>query len=477
MTEQAFNKADNPQRIAFIGGAASTIITLAYLVRDIKSGLASPAELVIFDKHGLNEGPAYRHRNPGFILNQPCGEDMNPFAEGGDGLPRSFINWLNSDQNRQKTEKAYHAGDFVSRGLYGDYLLYVKDWVQQEIQGRNDVTLRVVNANIAHVAKQQGQKTDAYTLTTEWGTTETAHGLVLATGHTYSPKIKHERYLPVYAGTDFGNQLQSLSQTTDTKTIIGSGASMADVVCAFEQLGHQGNYAVISPYGNTRWPYNPLAVKPADERIQGYVEAFLDSRDRRPTSEKLRSIVTTIQNAGFGPQYILAALLNNDQVKQDADLLKVTKAFYGNPLSPERFEKLAQLEKEGRLTTITDRVAEITPSADNKLVLRLETKSEQTAQHVIDCSVVNRGLTDTPRYLRDMIGAGVVQTTHNGQALPNSASDNGKIFAVGPITNAFKNGIGSFRDGYRDVAENVAKILRRPQPGFSPAAPQVPVVV
>ncbi|MFZ4761484.1 MAG: FAD/NAD(P)-binding protein [Alphaproteobacteria bacterium] len=446
---------NNPLTMSFVGGAASTHIALAYVLRDIEAGDINSQQVVfqVFDQYGLNNGPAYRLKSDDFFLNQPAGMEMNPFHEGGEGLPISFIEYLNRDGEQ------YVATDFVPRSLFGQYLEYIRDWIKDKIKELSNIELQIIPENISTIVQAANQP-GHYLLTTENGNNFFTDGVVLATGHVFQPKIEHDLYIASYADINFEERLQNAIQAENV-TLIGSGASMSDIVPAMERMGFGGVYHVISPYGDTGWIYNPQASVPEGEQVLQLLNLFIDqvNHDRAP-ADAMRDLLNNGEQLDIAPQFILAAGLKNEQVQADERLLRCVKAFYGNPLSPARYAAMEQLKNAGRLNFTTDRMVNIA-AEEEKLVLNLEKNSPIiTENSVIDCTVVHRGIRDRAGeihhpLLAQMFNHAIITTNAQDELSPIHPAGN-LVFVIGPPSNNLKNGIETFTPNYQLVSRAIS---------------------
>jgi hypothetical protein len=463
-------KITPPARIAFIGGAASTLATLAYLVRDLKDN-GTEADLHVFDPQGLNEGPAYQVENPAFFLNQPAGEEMDPFHQGGPGLPPSFLHFLTT----RYPAETYTAASFVPRALYGEYLRVIRDWIVGKVAATPQLKLIQHHSKVEEldiVGRNATGTPTKFRLHQDTGESLAVDVIVNAQGHGYEPRLSHQNYIPAYIGSQFESRLTALADTSTPESVVtflGSGASMIDIVGALEQAGYRGQYRAISPYANCAWAYDPNApvpTGPAAAKLQQLVQHYIDAPTDSAFAPLLRSLVDQAAAANIGPQYVLGALLQKDAVKADPARLSVAKAFYGNPLSAARYAQVEALTRQTtgktpRLTFEQDRIERLGVLDDHTLSLeRLGgTAVETLPGALIDCSVVQRGIRTSSGQiaqpvLRQQIELGLIQD-QNG-ALPIQSGTGFPVFAVGPVTNAQKNGIQTFCPGYKTVAQNIA---------------------
>lgn len=451
---------ENELKIGFIGAAASTIVTASYFVRDLKNDQAfkkTKIDAYIFDPEGFNTGPAYRFRSAASVLNQPAGQEMNPFHNGGPDLPPSFLEWL---QNR------YGSASFPPRRDFGTYLLDLADRLPKAGDSGNITVHEIKDAAVKIEETSTGARQHSFLLKTGRHGTVALDGFVLATGHTFSPRLDHSHYLAAYVGKDYEQRLAATANDTNEKIVIGSGASMVDNVSALEYFGNQGSYRIVSPYGNTCWPYDPEAPKPPDGKAQSYAETFVDSPySHRNPADSMRRVLKAAAHDGVAPQYVLSAVLAHPDVQQNEDVLKTVKAFYGNPLSPERFALLSRLEQEGRLNYDIDRVNDIQPEGNN-LRIDFGNSSEISKGHVIDCAVVHRGIRNAQGEISNPLIAQLVDdhiisvSNKSPDAIDPLTDPKKLIFAVGPVTNAFKNGIETFAPVYRAVAAELTTRLK-----------------
>ena len=474
MNTSSITGENNTLNIGFVGGAASTILTMAYLVRDLKEFPISDKNIIlhVFDPKGLNTGLAYNVKNEGFRLNQPAGDDMDAFLDGGSGLPKPFLKWLD------QTHVGYNTRSFAPRGLYGDYLLYVKEWLYEQTAKMPHVLIDIVRTKVSDV--QPSNQNGRYRVIGDNKSETMVDGIVLATGHTTSPRATHNQYLPSYVDDKFEHRLGEFAKDGGDKIIIGSGASMADMICALENMGSRSSYVVVSPQGRTGWSYDPYSPEPTAEQKE-YISKLVSTISKREVISPVQAINTTMKLAAkqeIAPQYVLKALLDDPYVQASSELLVAAKTVYGNPLSPDRHAMLETLEAEGRLTYQIGRIKKLSV-VEGDLYADFGNNAKQVFDRIIDCAVVDRGEKNqqgeisTP-LLAKLFDNNIIDALPPETKAVDLCPAAGKpIWAVGPLTNEYRNGLGTFRQGYRVVADMVANhvdgLLSVPKQAVRPA--------
>lgn len=480
-----FRSDDTLYKQGFIGGAASTISTLAYLIQERRGQKNRSIEALVFDPQGLNVGPGYNVTNPAFSLNQPSGQEMDPFHGGGEGLPKSFLEFLTEKYPGQ----GITAASYDTRPHYGEYLSYVIDWVREEAPKVgifiNEVPVLVDGITVA--GYDNAGKPTEYALTDNQGNVHAVNGVTIATGHTIEPRIKepHELYIGSYAGPNFEARLKALAEKSTPDSVInfaGSGASSVDIIAALENYGYKGTYNVISPYGKTYWNNDPDAPKPSDPNL---AKQLIDTFVRDARSNPLAAFNRALKHGaryGVAPLHVIVAAFEHPTVKARDELLNLVKTFYGNPLSPERFglmERLSQREagQPSRLQFEIGRADNPQPAGPHALTIDIFDGAATKVLHdpLVDCTITGRGTrrrdgSFTQQIFADIDRQGLL--AENNGALEFTSSRGHSFSAVGVVTNAFKNGIESFRPGYKRVAAFVSSQASAWVPGqvIRPAA-------
>ena len=102
--------------VAVIGAGFSGTLTAVHLVR-MSAGTVSVA--LIEKRKRFARGVAYATEDPNHLLNVPAGK-MGAYAQD----PEHFLRWCHEHPDRCHAAAVgnIHAGSFVPRMLYGDYL-------------------------------------------------------------------------------------------------------------------------------------------------------------------------------------------------------------------------------------------------------------------------------------------------------------------------------------------------------------------
>jgi hypothetical protein len=467
--EPSASESGKPIRIGIVGAAASGIILTAHVVDGLKKlNLSQDVELVLLDPKGVNPGPAYRFEGEHSILNQPAGKDMNPFPKPLEGqIP--YLSWLQDNF----PERRFHDQSFTPRSHFGQYLMDVWDRTQQEADETLRIKLRVRETQVTNIVGVEEQGKARY-LTDCCGDDQVFDGIALATGHNYQRKLErpHHRYVPAYADITFESKLAKLAFESTPKTvttIIGSGGSMSDVVGTLVKGGYRGAFRVISPYGQTGWPYDSKAPEPnqhAMKQLDGEINRRLSNWSRKESpADFIRSLLKYGEQKNIAPQYVIVTAMKNHKFRNDKERLRAIRTFYGNPLSPERYQLIKLLEVEGRIAYDCARTERLEAGKDSiRLKIAGRSKSEPVDGTVIDCACVLRGIHDLDGNVAhplvdSMVKGRLVRIRDDSGALSqDNFADPSSMWAVGPLTNPDKNGIETFGkgpQGYGEIARSI----------------------
>lgn len=254
---QTIGTAESPAHIAIIGGGASGTLLLQQLSRS-KINI----RVVHIDPAPIGPGLPYTTPHPGHVLNVPAGR-MSAFPDDAE----HFIRWTQS--------RGYQVGggDFVPRGMYGEYLKHLADQAAASLGPR----LRTIRARATdlHLYTSHFENVDRGRLITlDNGHTVHASHVVLALGN-FTPAnpaglnsdiTAHANYFrdPWTSGTRFADALQSADARRGV-LVIGTGLSMMDIVMQIRSSAPDLHVTAISRRGLVSQPHRSHHHAPATQ--------------------------------------------------------------------------------------------------------------------------------------------------------------------------------------------------------------------
>lgn len=232
MTGAASFGAGAQRHIAIIGGGASGVLMALHLLQQDDPGL----RLTLIESRDLpGSGIAYSTQDPDHLLNTRV-RNMSAIPDD----PDHFRRWLIA----RPGGTGGGADDFVSRGVYGAYLLgLLRPWLSGAKRG-----LDCLRDTCSGLVRRDG----GFELALASGRRLRADEVILATGHAAQPPdpLLTGAWDPVGAIDPFAPVV-----------IIGTGLSMVDQVLSLLGAGHLGPITAISRRGLL--PQDHAAGRPA----------------------------------------------------------------------------------------------------------------------------------------------------------------------------------------------------------------------
>ncbi|MDQ1489362.1 MAG: hypothetical protein QOJ23_1876 [Actinomycetota bacterium] len=394
-----------PPTVAIVGGGASGLLTAAQLHRH-----RAPVRIVLVEERPrLGRGVAYDTTCDAHLLNVPAA-GMSAYPDD----PGHFTHWA-----RTRRPEA-HAGSFLPRRLYGEYLEWCLD---QEIgEPRRRTTFTAVRGRVTGVAPgPDGVRLDLADGGTVWADT-----VVLALGNSAAPAREPAAAEPGGAVRDAwqAGALENLPPGRPV-ALVGTGLTAVDVIVSLDEAGFDGKIHAVSRRGLL--PRAHQAVPPA-------VALLLTGGPGQPTSaptslsderdgawpRTARALVATLRAEvdraaaagrdwrtvvdGLRPhtQALWASLPEPERARLHRHALRYWEV-HRHRMAPEIAERVDALRRSGRLEIIAGRVVSITPGLDGGADLALRPRRRMTgsspgpADVVIEAGTVIRCTGPTER--------------------------------------------------------------------------------
>ncbi|MDQ1517033.1 MAG: hypothetical protein QOE80_2863 [Actinomycetota bacterium] len=349
-----------PPTIAIVGGGASGLITAAQLLRH-----RAPVRIVLVEERPrLGRGVAYDTTCDAHLLNVPAA-GMSAYPDD----PGHFIHWA-----RTRRPEA-HAGSFLPRRLYGEYLEWCLDHEIEEPRRRT--TFTAVRGRVAAVVPGP----DGVRLELADGGTLRADTVVLALGNSAGPKpLAAEPGSAVRDAWQAG-ALEHLPPGRPV-ALVGTGLTAVDVIVALDDAGFDGPIHAVSRRGLLPRPHQPVppavalliastAGEPTaatsgltDERNEAWprtaralVAALRAEVDR--AAARGRDWRTVVDGLRPHTQALWASLPEPERARLHRHALRYWEV-HRHRMAPEIAERLDALRRAGRLEITTGRVVSIT---------------------------------------------------------------------------------------------------------------------
>ena len=256
--------------IGIIGGGISGTLAVLQIIKQSKT----PLSIFWFDSQNkFCKGYAYNTFDESHLLNVRA-NNMSIFPDE----PNHFVNWLNIHH------PSYTAKDFVSRKLFGDYVLHTFE----SLKNYNSL---ITIYQIAEEVKSIHQSDDTFEIKTHQS--YLVRKIILGLGNFLPahPRSISKEFVSSkqYFQNAFNVQLTSQIQSCNNITIIGSGLTMIDVIVSLSHYQYKGKINVVSPHA-----YIPQAHQ---ENPLPSVEVFIDKQKNYSLSELLALVNQQLKKA------------------------------------------------------------------------------------------------------------------------------------------------------------------------------------
>jgi uncharacterized NAD(P)/FAD-binding protein YdhS len=466
-------------RIGIVGGGFSGTAVLVNLVE-----LAAPDTIVeLFEARSeAGEGVAYGTRESAHLLNVQAGR-IGALAS----QPDHFFRWLLADASLTHRARLWpgrevQATDYVPRALYAAYL---KDLLARALEKASQ---RGIDVRIAHAcvddASLRGRSPRIVLRCREEGARRRSYfdALVLATGNfppRHPPYVdeqtkRSKRYVNnIWELSTAGPYPFGVGQLSDDKcvVILGTGLTAVDAVLTLQSHGFKGKMIALSRNGRLpaahstkerkewKWRTEPDLIEPTARALLHWLkqearQAIAEGIDWRNVFDALRP--------------------HNQRLWQKlstAERRKVLRkhslwSIHRHRMAPEIHEKIAALQREGKLEILAARVSSIGRRYGG-LRVRLRRKGVAKDEVIRPALVLNctgpeydvAAIDD--RLLQNLLRKDLIVGSPVGAGIAIGRDGTAShIFAIGPLLvgELFEcTAVPELRELARDVAERVCR--------------------
>jgi len=422
--------------VAIVGGGFSGIAVAAELARS-----ATPPSVALFERRDrIGPGVAYSTPFAGHLTNSRAAK-MSAYLDD----PDHFVRWLDGRGGPH---------DFVSRRLYGDYLVSVAAALARP-------GFAAIRATVAEIAAGPD---GTFRVVAGDGAAYRARAVVLATGNLESetagippallahPRYVRNPYVAEYAGID-GDVL-----------IVGSGSSALDAIVALDAAGFAGTIHTLSRRGLFPLPHAEVA---------GYdgVPAFDGPHTALGLVRRVRRAVADARAAGYDWRAVVDALRGRVPAlwsgldpRERARFVRHVQRYWNvhRHRAPESIEAVrARLAAEGRLVVHRGRIAAVGDETD---ALAVEIGGHSPVRLVVARAINAHGPTAdytrcTDPLIAGMLAAGLLAPAPLALGLMERCPG---LFLAGPAERWERyesTAVPELREGARLVAARVAAKL------------------
>lgn len=235
------------QTIAIIGGGASGVALAAKMVEALPVG-PSTADLSIalFDARGAGGGNAYAADLPTNLMNTTCGAIDRAYG-GAYGL----LQWARQNPGEWQPhvkQADLESGTYLPRPLVGAYLRDLLRHAGQE-GAKRGIGLELIEDEVVDIARTDGPDPD-YEIFTRSGARYEARYVYLALGHLPPRKTEAYQHRECYHHTPYPVRgLADRIPSQATVGVIGTRLSAIDVALGLAATGHVGKIHCVSRGG------------------------------------------------------------------------------------------------------------------------------------------------------------------------------------------------------------------------------------
>ena len=344
--------------VAIVGGGASGVLTAVHLLRR-----RVPVRVALVEERSrLGRGVAYSTTCDAHLLNVPAG-GMSAFADE----PGHFLHWA-----RARRPEA-HAGSFLPRRLYGEYL----EWcLEEEIAAaRRRTPFTALRGRVTAVASGPG----GAALRLAGGDTLWASQVVLAMGNSAAPA-------PARGPSAGPGPLRDAWQADAVAdlpparpvVLIGTGLTAVDVMLSLEETGFDGPIHAVSRRGLFPQPHQAAPSSAG-------VPAPTAAPALPATPERARELVGAIRAEirlaaalgrdwhgvvdGLRPhtQALWAALPEAERARLHRHALRYWEV-HRHRMAPEVADLIERLRRSGRLQVTAGHVVSVTATSGGAAV-------------------------------------------------------------------------------------------------------------
>ncbi|WP_048439075.1 FAD/NAD(P)-binding protein [Caenimonas sp. SL110] len=241
--------AQPPLTFAIVGAGFSGMAVAVQLLQRLEG----PARVCLINRSlSFGRGMAYGTNSPSHLLNVPAGRmSIDPAQESG------FIDYVRSRGLN------FHAGDFVPRSLYGDYL--ERCLLRAQSAAADGVKLELVEAEVLRIDMDADGRSPVLHLNT--GRTIEAAQVVLALGN-FTPRAPATQSPANWMHAPLVNDVWShgvLDQLDADASVllVGTGLTAYDAVLRLLDQGHRGSITMLSRRALLPQPHREQETPPA----------------------------------------------------------------------------------------------------------------------------------------------------------------------------------------------------------------------
>lgn len=400
--------------IAIVGAGFAGTATAVQLLRLARR----PLSVCLVNESGrMARGLAYGTSSKAHLLNVPAG-NMSALAE-------DETHFLRHAQARVVSR---HAGSFVPRAEYGEYLEALLDQTELEARARGGRLERRVAQVRAVTALGPPGASGGWQLALHDGSSLTASHVVLAFGHFAPahplPAPARQALGAAYVADPWRSGFAQQLAPDAAVLLVGSGLTAVDMLLSLLHAGHRGPVHIVSRRGLAPQPHRAATIRPA--RVDAAAAAALLQHAGPTLRGQLRALRRAVQAAareGIDWRDWIGALrahtpawwqaLPVSERRRFVRHLQVFWDTHRHRVAPEAFAAFDAARAAGRVRLMAARLVGATPAA-GRVAVQLRPRGSAAVHTlsvdlVVNCTAPSSRLADSGSPLvQGLLEAGLV---------------------------------------------------------------------
>ena len=371
------------KRIGIIGGGFSGSLTAIQLIQK-----SDACEIILINKQEtFNKGFAYNPYSDKQLLNV-IAIKMSAFAEH----PEHFLDWVMHQNEFKNRDRTLIANSFLSRKLYGDYLVDVWNKNYPFAEGKG-IKITILNQFVVDIEIEA----TSVSLFLDNGETILVDQCVIATGNQVprNPSIKNESFYPnnnYFQNPWIREAVQHVNPILPV-LIVGNGLTMVDTVLGLKENGFNGEIYSISPKGFNILPHRHNGLK-----YEKLVEELSDDMSLREIYQLVSKHIKAVREYGVSAEPVIDSLRPHTQ-RLWKGLSDEEKAFFMSRLRHlwgvarhriplHTYDKIQQLRIDGKLHIQSGRIVDFVKQS-NAIEVSYFDKKEGTTKSLLVSRIIN----------------------------------------------------------------------------------------
>lgn len=398
------------KHISIIGGGFGGTNTAIQLIKNTNNVKIT----IINDLGEISKGIAYNPYSDKQLLNVITSK-MSAFYDE----PNHFLDWVMNHKNYKTEDREIIGQSFLSRKLYGEYLLDVWNNTLELTQEKN-ISVNIINS----VATNMFVKDSSIEIITKNNNKVVCDYCVIATGN-YEPKDPYIKNMDFYKSNKYYKNPWSIDSVKNLKNdlpvlIIGNGLTMVDTVIGLEEQGFKNKIYSISPNG-----FNILSHKHIGLKYTKLIEELTDDMSLFDLVKLINKHIKNVKKYGISAEPIIDSLRPYTQkiwnkMSKDEKTIFMSKLRHLWGVARHRipqhiYEKIQKFRLDNKLNIISGRLLNIDDFESYVGVEFFDKKNNKTTKlkfsRIINCTGPNTDISqqNDNDFLKNCLISGIIK--------------------------------------------------------------------